>query len=156
MMVEICIESGITSVAKPKDGYVGYIIRSGNVEKTILGSVKQVTDKHSQILCLKSALARINIKCDAILIHTSSDYMYFNLISTNFIKWETNSWKKSNGEPVQYADDWKQVAEILKGRKMMVKLNESYKGKERLKRAIREKGKIAPVQGEADGKRKSN
>ena len=141
MKVDICIESGITSVAKPKDGYVGFILRSGTYQKMIVGPIKNVTDKHSHVICLKNALSRINIKCDAVLIHTSCEYMYFNLISTNFIKWESNSWKKQNGEPIQYAEDWKSIANALKGKKMMVKLNESYAGKEDLKKAIREKMK---------------
>lgn len=149
MRVEICIESGITSVAKPKDGYVGFIMRQNRQEKVVIGTVKAVNDKYSHLLCLKNALTRISTVYDEILIHTSSEFMYFNLVSTNFTIWEQNSWKNSKGEKINHAEDWKIVADCLKGKKMTIKLNENYKGKDYLKRAIREKTKnmkIAPVQ----------
>lgn len=149
MRVEICIESGITSAVKPKDGYVGFIMRQNGQEKVVIGTVKASNDKYSNLLCLKNALTRILPQCDEILIHTSSDYIYFNLISTNLLQWESNSWKTSKGEDIRYKEDWKTVADCLKGKKMTIKLHENYKGKDYLKRAIREKTKnmkIAPVQ----------
>ena len=149
MKAEICIESGITSAVKPKDGYGGFIIRQDGQEKVVIGTISQANDKYSNLRVLKNALMRISPQCDEILIHTSSDYIYFNLISTNLLQWEKNSWKTSKGEDIRYKDDWKIVAECLKGKKMSIKLYENYKGKDYLKRAIREKmkkSKIAPVQ----------
>lgn len=149
MRAEICIESGITSAVKPKDGYVGFIMRQNGQEKVVLGTVKAANDKYSNLLCLKNALSRILPQCEEILIHTSSDYIYFNLISTNLLQWESNSWKTSKGEDIRYKEDWKIVARCLKGKKMRIKLHENYKGKEKLRYAIREKmkkSKIAPVQ----------
>lgn len=149
MKAEICIESGITSAVKPKDGYGGFIIRQDGQEKVVIGTISQANDKYSNLRVLKNALMRISPQCDEVLIHTSSDYIYFNLISTNLLQWEKNSWKTSKGEDIRYKDDWKIVAGCLKGKKMSIKLYENYKGKDYLKRAIREKmkkSKIAPVQ----------
>ena len=152
MRAEVCIESGITSAVKPKDGYGGFIIRQDGQEKVVIGTISQANDKYSNLRVLKNALTRILPQCDEVLIHTSSDYIYFNLISTNLLQWESNSWKTSKGVDIQYKEDWKIVADCLRGKKLYIKLHEEYKGKEYLRSAIKEKmkkAKIAPVQ--ADG-----
>ena len=149
MIAEICIESGITSAVKPKDGYGGFIVRQDGQEIVKIGTIRQANDKYSHLLCLKNALLEINTKCDAILIHTSLPYIYFNLVSTNFTKWERNSWKNAKGEDIPYKKEWQIVADCLKGKKMRVELNREYKNKSDLRSAIREKmkkSKIAPVQ----------
>lgn len=141
MMAEVCIESGILSAAKPKDGFGGFILRQNGQEIPKIGPIKQANDKYSNLLILKMALQMISPQCDEILIHTSSDYIYFNLVSVNLIQWEKNHWKKSNGEEIKYKNEWQIVASCLKGKKMRVKLNANYKGKAELKAAIKAKMK---------------
>lgn len=116
MNVTIYIETTIHGPAKRSGAgmyVVEYIKSNGEPETREDVIYREEATEQSLVLMLselalkrltKSCSALINIKCEGILAAQENGWLE---------KWALNGWKKANGKPVQNAEQWQQVYELM-------------------------------------------
>lgn len=143
MKVNIYIASSIKAL-KPSNGVVGYVIETqtskGPATLTQFGTVKEVSKNAAEILALKNALSRINIKCELDL--WSENRYICSVFSQGWLKnWETTGFLKGNGEEVVDAEIWREVACLLNGRGILTHPQEEHEYKGYLEREVERRAK---------------
>lgn len=106
MTVNVYIESSIRDPARVRNGVVGFVLQAGDTDntKTMFGTVEHVTKNQADVICLQHALASINSKCDNVLVHTSSGYVYQSVSSLA---------KNQRFTGAKFKDEWESIYSTL-------------------------------------------
>ena len=148
--VNIYLWSSVKSLktAETLNAAVGYIVQiqtskgPAEVGKTVLLNdlYEKTTANHSEMVALKLALSRINIKCELDL--WSENRYICSVFSQGWLKnWETTGFLKGNGEEVVDAEKWREVACLLNGRGILTHPQEEHEYKGYLEREVERRAK---------------
>lgn len=89
----------------PGPGGWAAILRYGEHEMELSGSMSQTTNNRMEVFALISALGKLKFPCD---VHVYSDSSYLvNAFNNGWIyNWQKNGWKTSEGNKVENQDFW--------------------------------------------------
>lgn len=90
----------------PGPGGWAAILRYGQHEMEINGSMPQTTNNRMEIFAVISALGKLKTACD-VTVYSDSAYLV-NAFNQHWIdNWKRRDWKNSEGKPVENQDLWK-------------------------------------------------
>ena len=131
--------------AETLNAAVGYIVQSqtskgpAEIGKTILLDqlYAKTTANHSEMVALKMALSRINIKCE-LNIYTENQYIASALENGWLAEWRSNGWKTKSGKECANKDEWQQLDKLIEGNEIHFHVKEPHEFKNWLKNEVEE------------------
>lgn len=89
----------------PGPGGWAAILRFGEHQKEISGSMPRTTNNRMEVFALISGLGQLKVPCN---VHVYSDSAYLvNAFNQHWIdNWQARGWKNSEGKPVENQDLW--------------------------------------------------
>jgi ribonuclease HI len=109
-MKEIQIWTDGACSPNPGAGGWGAILKMGDREREISGSVPDSTNNQMEMLAALKALEQLKYACK-VTLHTDSDYLCKGMQQDWVSKWENNNWETSSGTTPKNLDLWKQLRE---------------------------------------------
>ena len=110
--VAIHMFTGVSYLGKHKKGGWGVLLRYGDRQKTLSGSVADTSSNRMHLQAAIEGLRAI-IKPLPIHLYTSSDYLKDG--ATAWVnKWIARDWKTKDGKSVSHRDLWEQLTELTK------------------------------------------
>lgn len=98
----------------PGPGGWGALLQMGGKEKEIFGGDPDTTNNRMELTAVIKSLQALKLPCDAV-IHTDSQYVQKGF--TEYLPvWIEKGWKKTNGKPVENADLWQVLVEVINQR----------------------------------------
>ena len=96
----------------PGPGGWAAILRYGQHEMEISGSMPQTTNNRMEVFAVISALGKLKTRCQ-VTVHSDSAYLV-NAFSQNWIEnWQRNGWKNAAKKPVENQDLWKWLLTVM-------------------------------------------
>ncbi|MBE5782835.1 MAG: ribonuclease HI [Clostridiales bacterium] len=90
----------------PGPGGWAAILRYGQHEMEISGSMPQTTNNRMEVFAVISALGKLKTRCH-VTVHSDSAYL-INAFNQHWIEnWQKRGWKNSEGKPVENQDLWR-------------------------------------------------
>ncbi len=90
----------------PGPGGWAAILRYGQHELEISGSMPQTTNNRMEVFALISALGKLKTRCQ-VTVHSDSAYLV-NAFNQHWLdNWQKRGWKNSEGKPVENQDLWR-------------------------------------------------
>lgn len=90
----------------PGPGGWAAILRYGQHELEISGSMPQTTNNRMEIFSVISALGKLKTRCE-VAVHSDSAYLV-NAFNDHWLdNWQKRGWKTSEGKPVENQDLWR-------------------------------------------------
>ena len=90
----------------PGPGGWAAILRYGQHELEISGSMPQTTNNRMEVFALISALGKLKTRCQ-ITVYSDSAYLV-NAFNEHWLEnWQRRDWKNSEGKPVENQDLWR-------------------------------------------------
>lgn len=109
-MREVTIVTDGSCIGNPGPGGWACILRSGEQTRELSGSDPETTSNRMELMAAIEGLRALKVSCRVRLV---SDSQYLKKGITEFLpRWKSNSWLKSNGEPVLNQDLWDQLDQI--------------------------------------------
>lgn len=143
--INIYLWSSVKSLkpAETLNAAVGYIVQSqtskgpAEIGKTILLDqlYAKTTANHSEMVALKMALSRINIKCE-LHVYTECQYLASSIENGWLAEWKSNGWKTKSGKECANKDEWQQLDELLTGNEIHFHVKEPHEFKMWLKTEV--------------------
>lgn len=90
----------------PGPGGWAAILRYGQHEMELSGSMPQTTNNRMEVFAVISALGKLKMQCN---VHVYSDSAYLvNAFNEHWLdNWQKRAWKNSEGKPVENQDLWR-------------------------------------------------
>ncbi len=160
MSVNVYLWSSLKSVkaAKTLNAAVGYLLEiqtkkgPATLNKTVLlsGVAEEMTANGAELYALKSALSRINIKCD-VEIYTENRYIASAVENGWVQQWSIGGWVTKSGAAVANKEYWTEIWAKLDGVNVTWHVKEPHTYKKWLKEEVEENRVfVAPVQQKGD------
>lgn len=90
----------------PGPGGWAAILRYGQHEMEISGSMPQTTNNRMEVFAVISALGRLKTRCQ-VTVYSDSAYLV-NAFNEHWLEnWQNKGWKNSEGKPVENQDLWR-------------------------------------------------
>ena len=144
-IVNIYLWSSVKSLktAETLNAAVGYIVQiqtskgPAEVGKTVLLNdlYEKTTANHSEIVALRLALSRINIKCE-LHMYTENQYLASTIENGWLEQWKDNDWKTKTGKECANKEEWQQLDKFLEGNEIHFHVKENHEFKKWLKEEV--------------------
>ena len=109
----------------PKEGVGGYVIAAktekGDATLTNFVNIPAMSKNQAELYTLNNALGRLTGPC-YLSIYTDSSYLAAEL--NRLEDRAKHKWKKRDGSPIQFVEDWKKCESLIGGRDYEVRLKE--------------------------------
>ena len=90
----------------PGPGGWAAILRYGQHELELSGSMPQTTNNRMEVFAVISALGKLKTACD-VTVYSDSSYLV-NAFNEHWLdNWQKKGWKTANGAPVENQDFWR-------------------------------------------------
>ena len=106
----------------PGPGGWAAILRYGQHEMEISGSMPQTTNNRMEVFAVISALGKLKTRCH-VTVHSDSAYLV-NAFNQHWIdNWQRRDWKNSEGKPVENQDLWRLLLLTIKKKNHVMVFN---------------------------------
>ena len=109
---DIVIYSDGSSINNPGPGGYGVVIMEAGREKELSGGYRLTTNNRMEMMAAIVSLRQFEPGTKSIKLYSDSSYLV-NGINKGWVKkWQSNGWKKSDGQDVLNIDLWQELVEL--------------------------------------------
>ncbi|MQL51032.1 ribonuclease HI [Desulfofundulus thermobenzoicus] len=95
----------------PGPGGYGVILRYGKHMKELSGGFARTTNNRMELTAVIKGLQALKRPC-RVTLYSDSRYIVDAMTRGWVKRWQTNGWRRDNGEPAKNADLWRQILSL--------------------------------------------
>lgn len=112
---DIVIYTDGGSINNPGPGGYGAVIVDGGRKRELSGGYRLTTNNRMEMMAAIVALREVTGETESIHLYSDSSYLV-NGISKGWVKrWQSNGWKRSDGQDVLNIDLWQELIKLIAG-----------------------------------------